>query len=95
MTKVKVHDCLMGTGKSTRAIESVNNSDKDQRWMNTCIEELNLLDDYPSPYVDSIEENSWESVIRLQNMYDSQTKMSNDRKEIRKQIREVFERGNK
>lgn len=33
MTKVVVHDQLPGTGKSTRMIESINNADKDRRFI--------------------------------------------------------------
>lgn len=32
-TKVTVHDCLPGTGKSTRMIDIINNSNKDERWI--------------------------------------------------------------
>lgn len=33
MTEVVVHDWLPGTGKSSRMIEQINNSNKDQRWI--------------------------------------------------------------
>lgn len=33
MAKVLVHDWLMGTGKSSRMIEQINNSPSDQRWI--------------------------------------------------------------
>lgn len=33
MTSVLIHDSLMGTGKSTRMIEMINNSPEEQRWI--------------------------------------------------------------
>jgi len=33
MTKVVVHDCLPGTGKSSRMIDKINNSNKDVRYI--------------------------------------------------------------
>ena len=33
MAKVLVHDWLMGTGKSSRMIDQINNSPSDQRWI--------------------------------------------------------------
>lgn len=33
VTQVVIHDCLMGTGKSSRMIDTINNSPSDQRWI--------------------------------------------------------------
>lgn len=57
-------------------------------------DELYLLDNYENPYTDYIEENICESLIRLQDRYNRQTKLSKDRKEMRRQIEGVLRRIN-
>lgn len=33
VTQVVIHDCLMGTGKSSKMIDTINNNPSDQRWI--------------------------------------------------------------
>lgn len=75
--------------------------------MSLHIKELYLLDYYPNPYVDFIEEDENDvtsCIVRTRDFRElldvtlrlmgnmSQTRLSKDRKEMRKQLREVFER---
>lgn len=57
--------------------------------------ELYLLEQYPNPYVDYIEEYPVETLVRLQNIYNKSIMLSKDRKEMRKQLKDLIERSEK
>lgn len=57
-------------------------------------DELYLLDHYENPYTDYIEEEFLEALVRIQDSYNHQTRLSKDRKEMRKQIEGILRRTN-